>query len=63
MGKLPDQLQAEALEFVLFNQFVQIDAEQLERDALVLAEVEVVQHVHDVVSGIIIRFSRRVCRW
>lgn len=46
--KLSDQLQTEPLELVLFDQLVQVDREQFERDAHVVPEREVVQHVDDV---------------
>jgi hypothetical protein len=46
--ELPHELKAEALERVLLYQLVQVDREQLERDAHVTPEREVVQHVNDV---------------
>lgn len=42
------QLHAEALELVLLDQLVQVDAEQLEGDAHVVTEGERVEHVDDV---------------
>jgi cytochrome b561 len=49
LGNLADEIEPEPLEFVVLNQLVQVDPKQLERDAQVRAEVEVVNHVHHVV--------------
>lgn len=51
--ELAHQLEAEALELVLLDELVQIDGQQLERDAHVRAEREVVVHVDDV-HGIVL---------
>ena len=48
------------LELVLLDQFVEIDRQQLECDTLVVAECEVVQHVHDVVPLIFSVLSLQV---
>lgn len=48
MGKLADQLQAEALELILLDQLIQVDGEQLEGDADVVAEDEAIVQVNDV---------------
>lgn len=48
VGELPDQREAEALELVLFDELVEVHAEQLEGHADVAAEGEVLQHVDDV---------------
>ena len=44
-----DQLRAEALELVLFDELVQVDAQQLHRNAQVVTEVEVLLHLDDMV--------------
>uniref|UniRef100_A0A182QEJ1 Uncharacterized protein n=1 Tax=Anopheles farauti TaxID=69004 RepID=A0A182QEJ1_9DIPT len=46
--ELPHQLHAEPLELVLLDQLVQVDVQQLERDAHVVAKHEAVVHVDDV---------------
>mmetsp|Transcript_107975 Transcript_107975/g.311999 ORF Transcript_107975/g.311999 Transcript_107975/m.311999 type:complete len:266 (-) Transcript_107975:397-1194(-) len=47
-GEAPDQTQGDALEIVVLDELVQVDAQQLECDAQMVPEVEVVHHVHDV---------------
>lgn len=46
VSKFADKLQAEALEFILLDQLVEIDVEQLEDDAHVIAEHEVIKPVN-----------------
>lgn len=58
MRKLTHQLQAKALEFVLLNQLVQIDREQLESDACVISERKRVEHVYDVHRVVLILFAK-----
>lgn len=48
VAEFSDQLEAEPLEFVLFDEFVEVDGEQFESDAHVIAEGERVEHVDDV---------------
>lgn len=48
VGKLADQLEAEPLELILLNEFVEVDGEELKRDANVIAEDEAVMEVDDV---------------
>ena len=43
MSELPDQLKAEPLKLVLLDQLIQVDGEQLEGDAGVRTEREVVE--------------------
>lgn len=43
MSELADELQTEALKFVLFDQFVQIDVQQFKDDAHVIAEYKVIK--------------------
>mmetsp|Transcript_48637 Transcript_48637/g.125284 ORF Transcript_48637/g.125284 Transcript_48637/m.125284 type:complete len:217 (+) Transcript_48637:637-1287(+) len=47
-GKSPDETQRNPLEIVVFNELVEIYAEQLEGDAQVVPEIEVVHHVHHI---------------
>ena len=54
MSELPDQLEAEPLKLVLLDQLIQVDGEQLEGDAGVGAEGEVVVHVDDVESVVLV---------
>ncbi len=54
MCELAHQLQREALELVLLDELVQVDAEQLEGQAGVVAEVEVVVQVDDVVRVVLV---------
>ena len=54
MSKLSDQLQTEPLELVLLDQLVEVDAEQLEGDAGVGPEGEVVEQVDDVVGVVLV---------
>lgn len=44
--------ETESLEFVLLNQFIEVDVQQLEGDTLVVPEGEVVQHVDDMVGAV-----------
>lgn len=48
MRKLPDQCQTEALELVAFDKLIQVHAEQLKGHADVVAEGEVLEHVHNI---------------
>jgi len=52
VGEFSHQLKREALELVLLDELVEVDAEQLEGDAHVAPEHEVVVHV-DQVEGIV----------
>lgn len=56
MRKLPHQLQAEPHKFILLDQFIQVDGEELERDARVGTEGEVVEHVYNVHGIILVLF-------
>lgn len=56
--KLADQWQAEALELVALDQLVQVHAEQLEGHADVVAEGEVLQHVHYVHGAIAVLLAQ-----
>ena len=56
MGKLSHQRQAKALELVLLDELVQVDAEQFKREADVVSEGEVVQEVDYVVRVFSILF-------
>mmetsp|Transcript_55745 Transcript_55745/g.180990 ORF Transcript_55745/g.180990 Transcript_55745/m.180990 type:complete len:282 (-) Transcript_55745:420-1265(-) len=47
-GKSPDETQRNPLEVVVLNELVEIYAEQLEGDAQVVPEIEVVHHVHHI---------------
>ena len=48
MGELAHQLQTETLKFVLFDELVEVDREQFESDAHVIAKDETVVQVDDV---------------
>jgi len=48
VSKLAHETETEAAEFVLLDQLVEVHRQQLKRDADVLAECEVFQHVHHV---------------
>uniref|UniRef100_A0A182MWT8 Uncharacterized protein n=1 Tax=Anopheles culicifacies TaxID=139723 RepID=A0A182MWT8_9DIPT len=48
VGELAHKLHAKPLELVLLDQLVQVDVQQLERDAHVVAKHETVVHVDDV---------------
>ena len=48
MGKLADQLETESLKLVLLDQFVQVDGQQFEGDAHVIAEDKTVVQVNNV---------------
>lgn len=56
MGKLSHQSQAKALELVLLDELVQVDAEQFKRETDVVSEGEVVQQVDYVVRVLSILF-------
>ena len=58
VSKLSHQLQRESLEFVLLDQLVQVDAQQLESDASVGAKDEVVEHVDDVVGVVLVLLAQ-----
>jgi len=48
VGKLPHELQAEAVELVLLDQLVQVDAQQLKRHADVRPKDKVLQHMDNI---------------
>ena len=52
--KLPHELKRKTLKFVLLDQFVEIDREQFECDARVISKGEMIEHVNDVVSSVVI---------
>ena len=52
--ELADELEAEPLELVLLDELVEVDAEELEGDAGVVAEREVVEEVDDVVRVVLV---------
>ena len=54
VGELADELEAEPLELVLLDELVEVDAEELEGDAGVVAEREVVEEVDDVVRVVLV---------
>lgn len=54
VGELPDQQEAEALELVLFDELVQVHAEQFKGHADVVAEREVLQHVDHVHARVLV---------
>ena len=54
MGKLSHELERESLKLVLLDQLVQVDAEQLECDAHVAPEHEVIKHVDQVERVILV---------
>ncbi len=56
--ELPHQLQREPLELVLLDQLVEVDAEQLEGEAGVAAEREVVEQVDDVVRVVLVLLAQ-----
>lgn len=58
MRKLAHELQTEALEVVLLDELVQIDAEQFEGDAHVAAEGERVEHVDDVHGVVLVLLAQ-----
>ena len=58
VGELADELEAESLELVLLDELVQVDAEELEGDAGVVAEREVVEQVDDVVSVVLVLLAQ-----
>ena len=60
VGEFPDELEREASELVLFDQLVQVDAEDFERDADVVAKSEMVQHQHSVAAPVRIQTPQMV---
>lgn len=54
MGELPDQREAEALELVLLDKLVEVHAKQLEGHADVVSEGEVLQHVDDIHTQLLV---------
>ncbi len=56
MGKFTHQLQTESLKLVLFYEFVEVDGEQFEGDAHVIAEDETVVQMDDVHFVVFILF-------
>ena len=58
VGELADELEAESLELVLLDELVQVNAEELEGDAGVVAEREVVEQVDDVVSVVLVLLAQ-----
>eukprot|EP00420_Gonyaulax_spinifera_P006924 CAMPEP_0197932982 /NCGR_PEP_ID=MMETSP1439-20131203/109423_1 /TAXON_ID=66791 /ORGANISM="Gonyaulax spinifera, Strain CCMP409" /LENGTH=139 /DNA_ID=CAMNT_0043555791 /DNA_START=214 /DNA_END=634 /DNA_ORIENTATION=+ len=46
--KAADEPKRHTLEVVVLDELVEVDAQELKRDAEVVPEVEVVQHVHDI---------------
>ena len=52
--ELADELETEPLELVLLDELVEVDAEELEGDAGVVAEREVVEEVDDVVRVVLV---------
>lgn len=60
VGEPPDEAQTETLVVVLLDQLVQVQVHELEADAQVVPEVEVVQHVDDVVSRIAVLLAEMV---
>ena len=52
--ELADELEAEPLELVLLDELVEVDGEELEGDAGVVAEREVVEEVDDVVRVVLV---------
>ena len=58
VSELPDQLEAEPLKLVLLDQLIQVDGEQLEGDAGVGAEGEVVIHVDDVERVVLVLLAQ-----
>ena len=58
VGELADELEAESLELVLLDELVQVDAEELEGDAGVVAERKVVEQVDDVVSVVLVLLAQ-----
>ena len=57
MSELPDQLEAETLKLVLLDQLIQVNGKQLEGDAGVRTEREVVEPAKKNKSRILIFFS------
>jgi len=57
ISKSPDEVEAETLVVVLLDQLVQVQTEQFEADAQMTAEIEVVEHVNDVVDTVFITAS------
>ena len=58
MSKLSDQLKAEPLELILFDQLVQIDTKQLKGDAGVGAKDEMVKHMDNVIAIVFVLLAQ-----
>lgn len=58
VGKFLDQGQAETLELVLFDEFVEIDGEKFKRETDVVTEVEVVEEVDYIVGVVSVLFPQ-----
>ena len=58
VSKLSHQLQRESLEFVLLDQLVQVDTEQLESDASVGAKDEMVKHMDNVIGIVLVLLAQ-----
>ena len=58
MSKLSDQLKAEPLELILFDQLVQIDTKQLKGDAGVGAKDEMVKHMNNVIAIVFVLLAQ-----
>lgn len=58
VSKLPDQWQAEALELVALNKLIQVHTQQLKSHADVVAEGEILEHVHNIHGAIAILFAQ-----
>ncbi len=60
VGELADELQREAGELVLLDELVEIHAQELERDAYVIAEGEGLDHVYDVQGVLLVLLAQVV---
>ena len=58
VGKLPNQRQTEALEFIFLDQLVQIHGEQLECNANVVSESKCLNHMNNIVSVFLVLFAQ-----
>lgn len=57
VAELSHQLNTEALKLVLLDQLVEVDVEQLKRDAHVITKCERVEHVDDIHAVVLIFLS------
>ena len=58
VGELPNQLERKPLEFVLLDQLVQVDTQQLECDTCMRSKDKMVKHMNDVICVVLILLAQ-----